>query len=156
MNRYSKDPRPVIPNPVPASPIAHRVAPRNLPHGLDRKVSPETAAQLIADHESGTPSTQLTRIYGFGKGSVLKLLRDAGVQMCNQGLSSDNLEEAATLYQEGFSLSGVTEKSGCSIRSVRKQFKIHSMQIRLPTGWPDLHAMRKRFGSRPIYPSRLG
>jgi len=55
-------------------------------------VSPEIVAQLVADYESGTPSIRLTMIYGHGKGSVLKLLRDAGVQMRNQGLSENSLE----------------------------------------------------------------
>ena len=77
----------------------NRTLSRKLPHRLDRKLSPEIAAQLVADYESGTPSTHLTMIYGLGNGSVLKLLRDAGVQLRNQGLSEDKLDEAASLCE---------------------------------------------------------
>lgn len=136
MNRYSKHPKPVIlPTPVPAGPIAHKAVPRNLPHRLDRKVSPETAAQLIADYESGTPSTQLAKIYGLGKGSVLKLLKGAGVQMQNHGLKQENFEEAAMLYRDGWSLPRVAERFDCSVGSVRKEFRTHGVQIRPPNGW---------------------
>jgi hypothetical protein len=41
-------------------------------------VSPEIVTQLVADYESGVPSTHLTLIYGLGKGSVSKLLRGGG------------------------------------------------------------------------------
>ena len=62
MGRYSKHPKPVITTPVPASPIAHQRPTRRPPHRLDRKVSPELAAQLVAEYESGVPSTHLTMI----------------------------------------------------------------------------------------------
>lgn len=135
MNRYSKHSKPVIPTPVPTSPIANQRLARKAPHRLDRKVSPETAAQLIADYELGTSFTQLTKIYGIDKGSVLKLLKEAGVQMRHHGLPSDNLEEAASLYKDGCSLPQVAERFGCSVGSVRKEFRAHGVQIRLPTGW---------------------
>lgn len=135
MNRYSKHPKLVIPTPVPVSPIAHRATPQNLPHRLDHKVSPETIAQLIADYESGTPSTQLTRIYGLGKGSVLKLLRESGIQMRHHGLSRENLEEAASLYKDAWSLPRVAERFGCRVGSVRKAFRSAGIQIGPPNGW---------------------
>lgn len=134
MSRYSKHPKPTIPIPVPNSPIAHQAVPRNLPHRLDRKVSPETTALLIADYGSGTPSTQITKVYGLGKGSVLKLLKEEEIQMRNQGLSGDDLEEAAALYKDGWSLPRGAEKFGCNIGSVRKEFRTHGVQIRPPNG----------------------
>ena len=66
MNRYSKHPNPVIPTPVPSSPIANRVFTRKPPHQLDHNVTSEIAAQLVADYESGIPSTHLTMVYGLG------------------------------------------------------------------------------------------
>lgn len=135
MNRYSKHPKPVMPTSVPTSPIATRLPSHTPPHRLDRKVSSEIAAQLVADYESGVPSTHLSMIYGLGKGSVLKLLKEAGVQMRHQGLAEDDLEEAATLYKEGWSLPRVAERFGCSVGSVRKEFRTHGVQIRPPNGW---------------------
>lgn len=135
LGRYSKHPKPVIPTPVPVSPIAHQQSAHRPPHRLDRKVSPEIAAQLVADYESGVSSTHLTMIYSLGKGTVLKLLNEAGVQMRHQGLSEKNLEEAATLYREGWSLPQVAERFGCSVGSVRKEFRTHGVKIQPPNGW---------------------
>ena len=101
MNRYSKHPNLVIPTPVPASPIAHQRRASKPPHRLDRKVNAETAAQLVADYESGVPSTHLSMIYRPGKGSVLKLLKEAGVQMRKHGSLQENFEEATTLHRNG-------------------------------------------------------
>ena len=134
LGRYSKHPKPVIPTSVPASPIATRVRSPKRPHRLDRKVSPEIAARLIADYESGVPSTHLTMIYGLGKGSVLKLLKEAGVQTRNHGLLQENFEEAAILYRDGWSLARVAKRFCCSVDSVRKQFRSHGVQIRPPNG----------------------
>ena len=135
LGRYSKHSKLVIPTSVPASPIATQIPPHKPPHRLDRKVSAETAAQLVADYESGVPSTHLTMIYGLGKGSVLKLLKEAGVQMRNHGLLQENFEEAATLYRNGLSLARVAKRFCCSVDSVRKEFRSHGVQIRPPNGW---------------------
>ncbi len=43
--------------------------------------------QLVQDYEAGVPTTQLTKKYGIGKGTVLKLLRDHDVRVQRQGLS---------------------------------------------------------------------
>ena len=59
----------------------------------------------------------------------------AGVQMRSQGLTEGNLEEAAALYRDGWSLPRVAEQIGCSVGSVRKELKAHGVQIRPPSGW---------------------
>ena len=93
------------------------------------------AAHLVADYESRVPSTHLTTIYGLGKGSVLKLLYSAAVQMRNQGLTNENLEEAATLYRDGWSLAPVGNQFGCSPDTVRLALANHGVQIRPRKGW---------------------
>ena len=135
LGRYSKHPKQVIPTPVPASPIAHQRPAHKPPHRLDRKVSPEIIAQLVAEYESGVPSTHLTMIYGLGKGSVLKLIKEAGVQTRNHGWLQENFVEAATLYRDGLSPAWVAERFGCSVNSVRKEFRSNGVPSRLPNGW---------------------
>ena len=39
--------------------------------------------------------------YALGKGSVLTMLKEAGIQMRNQGLAEDNLVKATVLCHEG-------------------------------------------------------
>ena len=45
----------------------------------------DTIAALVADYEDGQPTTTLMRTYAIGKGTVLQLLRDAGVQIRKPG-----------------------------------------------------------------------
>jgi hypothetical protein len=61
VSQYSKYPKPVIPTPVLVSPIANQPATCKPPHRLGRRVIPEIATRLVADHESGVPSTHLPR-----------------------------------------------------------------------------------------------
>ena len=93
------------------------------------------AAQLVADYEAGMPSTQLVVTYGLGKGSVLKLLDEAGVQMRNRGLPKDKLEKAAKLYRDGWSLARVGKQFGCSPDTLRLALANHGVQIRPRKGW---------------------
>src|SRR6185437_15341008 len=50
-------------------------------HNARRRLGPEQIAQLVADYEAGSPSTQLMTTYGLGKGTVLRLLRKHGAKL---------------------------------------------------------------------------
>ncbi len=54
-------------------------------HKLDRRLYPELIAALVADYPAGMSSVKLMETYGLGKGSVLKLLREAGVTIRRPG-----------------------------------------------------------------------
>lgn len=49
-------------------------------HDARRRLGPDVIAQLVVDYESGQPSTALMITYGLGKGSVHRLLQEAGVK----------------------------------------------------------------------------
>lgn len=92
--------------------------------------------------------------YGIGKGSVLRLLAEAGVRMRNQSLSPADLPEAIELYRSGLSLKTVGDHFGLSDDAVRGAFLRAGVQLRPRTGWnydawPDPHALRARRGSAP-------
>lgn len=66
----------------PAGHAGHRLVRR---YKLDQRLDAETVARLVADYESGASSRQLALDYDLGKGSVLKLLQEAGVAVRRQG-----------------------------------------------------------------------
>lgn len=102
---------------------------------LDQRLDAEVLAQMAADYEAGVPSTQLMTTYGLGKGSVLKLLREAGVRMRGQGLSPTDLETAVQLYESGLSLKAVGEHFGISSDATRNAFVRAGVAMRPRRGW---------------------
>jgi hypothetical protein len=67
------------------------------------RLGPEGVAQLVADYQAGIPTTQLMKLYGLGKGAVLRLLEANDVPRRRQGLTAGQAHEAVLLYQQGWS-----------------------------------------------------
>ncbi len=57
------------------------------PFKLSQRLTAETIEMIVTRYEAGEPSTSLMKAFNLSKGSVLKVLREAGVTMRNQGLS---------------------------------------------------------------------
>lgn len=68
------------------------------------RLNAEARQHLVDDYQAGAPTTELCRAYGLGKGTILTILRDAGVAMRRQGLDEAAVDEASTLYAGGMSL----------------------------------------------------
>lgn len=88
-------------------------------HKLDDRIDGEFIAHLVAAYEAGTPTTQLTKQFGIGKGSVLKILQEAGVLMRMQGLDEAGIQKAIRLYASRLSLKKVGERLGVDAETVR-------------------------------------
>jgi len=70
--------------------------------------------------------------YQLGKGTVLGILRRAGVQMRNQGLKSGDLQRAVALYESGMSCKRVAEHVSCDAETVRQGLKRAGAELRKP------------------------
>jgi hypothetical protein len=68
--------------------------------------------------------------FNLSKGSVLKVLREAGVVMRNQGLSVEQIEEAQRLYEAGWSLARIGAEFGVDHTVVRRQLIRHGVRMR--------------------------
>jgi hypothetical protein len=64
---------------------AHTQPPVRPPQRVDRRLGEDRISELVAAYVAGSPSTRLTRQYGVGKGTVLRLLRERGVAIRRQG-----------------------------------------------------------------------
>lgn len=104
-------------------------------HRVERRLSPEIIAQLVGDYEAGEPTTALMIKYGLGKGSVLGLLRAAGVEMRAQGQKNIDLPEAFARYQSGWSLAKLAIAYDCSAETVRQALKAAGVVLRPRNGW---------------------
>lgn len=90
---------------------------------MHRRVSADVIQQLVEDYQAGTPSTQLTTKYQLGKGTVLQLLREQGVQLRNQPMTPDQVQQAIQLYQDGLSLVAVGNRLGIDQSTVLDALK---------------------------------
>ena len=103
------------------------------PRRLDRRLSSETIAELVAAYRAGTSTNRLCERYELSKGGVLKLLREAGVEMRRQGLSDEQIELAVRLYSEGRSLAAIGDQLGKAKSSVRETLIARGVMMRPST-----------------------
>lgn len=90
---------------------------------VTRRRSQEAIDRLVSAYLTGVPTTQLVQEFNLGKGTVLRILRDAGVAMRRQGLPDDQLPEAAALYESGVPLARIAERYGVSTKNVHTRLR---------------------------------
>jgi hypothetical protein len=73
--------------------------------------------------------------YGLGKGTILRVLREHGVQMRRQGLSDSQIKEAMRLYADGWSLERLGQRYDCAHTVVRKALLDNGISMRARRGW---------------------
>jgi len=77
---------------------------------VDRRLSPETIAELVQAYRDGASTTELRRHYELSQDSVIKLLHENSVAMRNQGLVGGDVATATELYQSGATLAQLGER----------------------------------------------
>jgi len=105
-------------------------------HAVVRRLEIAVIEQLVRDYEAGVETPELTGRYGLGKGTVLKLLREHGVTMRRQGLSSAEIDEAIQLHAEGWSLARIGQQFGRAHTVIRKALLDQGVPLRPRNGWP--------------------
>jgi hypothetical protein len=56
------------------------------PQRVDRRFGAAMIERIVAEYVAGTPTTALAETYGIGKGTLLRLIREAGVTVRKRGL----------------------------------------------------------------------
>ncbi len=85
---------------------------------------------LVADYRNGTPTTELTSRYHLSKGSVLKILDEAGVEMRRQGLTEPQTDEAVRLYESGLSLAAIAAKLNSAPTTINRVLVARGIRLR--------------------------
>jgi len=99
---------------------------------LDRRLSPDAIAELVAAYRSGTSTNRLCQRYQLSKGGVLKILADHGVVMRYQPMTDDEINEAIRLYvDDGLSIRAIAANLGKSKGSVWKALHERGVSMRV-------------------------
>jgi hypothetical protein len=59
-----------------------------VPQRVIQRLGKETTERIVAEYTSGTSTTLLAKRYGFGKGTILRLIRDSGGTLRRRGTRS--------------------------------------------------------------------
>lgn len=78
-------------------------------HNTRKRLGSEITPQLVADYEAGQSTPALMKRYKLGKGTVLKILNEAGVVRKQRHPSPEQVDEIVELYQQGWSLVRIGE-----------------------------------------------
>jgi hypothetical protein len=73
-------------------------------HRIDVRCDATVLETLAAEYEAGASTIELQERFGLGKGSVLRLLHEAGVKIRRQPMDDERLEEIRRLYQSGLTI----------------------------------------------------
>jgi DNA invertase Pin-like site-specific DNA recombinase len=100
------------------------------PFKLDQRLTPATITKIIERYEAGEPSTAIAITFNISKGSVIRLLRQANVPIRNQGLSDDQIAEAAQLYASGNSLAAIGAHLGVDHTTIHRYLLKRGIKMR--------------------------
>ncbi len=108
----------------------HTIQPRR----LDRRLSQETIAELVEAYRGGMSTPELCRRYQLSKGGVLKLLREAGVEMRRRGLSDGQTKAAYQLSAPSNNVIGMVRSDMGELLLFGIFISAHSCEPLLDTG----------------------
>ena len=127
-----------------------QISPRP-PGTLSQRLKSDTVAQIVERYETGEPSTTLAAAYGISKGSVIKLLREAGVKIRNQGLTDDQSSHALSRRV----VAGQYRRTpGVDHGTVSRQLRKRGVKMRDTHGPPAISA-KVSGNARPMVTSAL-
>jgi DNA-binding CsgD family transcriptional regulator len=90
----------------------------------------------VALYQSGLTVYQLADKYGIHRHTVSSHLRAAGIRLRLDGLTTQQVDEAAQLYGSGWSLGRIAERFGVAHTTVRTRLRERGVKMRDTHGRP--------------------
>lgn len=107
-------------------------------HKLSLRISDDMTDEIARRYEAGESMPALARSFGLGKGTVVKVLHEAGVSIRRRGLTPAQVIEAKRLYAPGLSLEAVGRRIGANHSSVGTAMQREGIALRSPQ-WGRWH-----------------
>jgi DNA-directed RNA polymerase specialized sigma24 family protein len=105
--------------------------PARAPKQVQRRLTPNQQAKLIARYQAGEKVYELAEAYEVHRSTVTKLLTDAGVRR-PRSLTPGRVEEAIALYAHGWSCARIGQHFECDDETVRQTLRRAGVQLRTP------------------------
>jgi hypothetical protein len=88
-------------------------------HKLDQRMSDEPVAALVREYQAGASLADLQRKYLLGRGSVQRLLREAGVRRRRKSLTDAEVAVQVKLYKSGLTIREIAAEEGLAKTTVQ-------------------------------------
>jgi Helix-turn-helix domain len=100
-----------------------------------RFLTAQDVADIVHRYEADETTQQIGNRYGISKTRVATVLREQGVTIRRQGLSDEQVREAATLYVAGKSLASLGVRFGVSHTTIAAILRQQGVELRPRPGW---------------------
>lgn len=104
------------------------------PSRTKRFLSADDIDDIPQNYESGDTTEQIGNRYSISKTRVATVLREQGIDIRRQGLTQEQVSEAAGLYAKGRSLAWLGPATTSPTRPLPPRFGGKGIQLRRP-GW---------------------
>ncbi|KAB1640691.1 helix-turn-helix domain-containing protein [Gulosibacter chungangensis] len=99
-----------------------------------KRLNDEARAQVVARYSAGDTTTTLAKDYDVAKSTIIGILRANNVVVRRQPMTSDQVSQAARLYESGLYLSQVAEALSVNQETMRVAIMKAGVEIRPATG----------------------
>jgi transposase len=90
--------------------------------------------QLVGEYQAGGRVKELATSWRVHRDTVSRLLREAGVEPRFEGISDEQIGEAAQLYRDGWSIRRVAARYDRSYELMRRELLRAGVKLRPPNG----------------------
>lgn len=117
---------------IQASPEAERPSRETHIHNVERRLGPEQVERLLAQYAAGDSAQEVGRAFSVGAASVMRLVRQHGLEVHEYKLTTSVIREAAALYESGLSVQRVATRLGVAKPSLLRALKAAGVVMRNP------------------------
>ncbi|MEV0650954.1 hypothetical protein AB0I28_37455 [Phytomonospora sp. NPDC050363] len=100
--------------------------------GKKKYLTPEQELEVVAGYLAGSTARELGAKFGVHRNTVGRILKKHGVAMRMQGLAAGQVDEAARLYEAGWSLARIGDRLKVDAETVRSRLRERGVRMRDP------------------------
>lgn len=116
------------------------------PSGHIDQLEQDQIQHLISTYQAGATVYEVAAQFGIARQTVSGILRHHGVPLRRQGLSPEQIDQAARLYHSGWSLARIGDRVGADAETVRQRLRQRGVRMRDPQGRPQVERVRQKQG----------
>ena len=115
---------------APPGQASRAMPPRPHIHKLRQRLDGETVERLAQDYRAGTSLAELQQKYSLGRGSLQRLLREAGVRQRRKSLTTDEVAMLVKRYKTGLTIREIAAEQGVAKTTAQNALARSGVEMR--------------------------
>lgn len=95
--------------------------------------------ELLERYKAGASSRELAQAFGISKGSVIGLVKGAGIPVRRRSLTEAEATRAMRMYESGSPLDAIGRTLGFATSTIRNELMRRNVARRCPHGHESVH-----------------